>query len=179
MIFHARLIIACTALLGLTITACQTDPLAVLHDEIVADYPALDHVKAEAVLQRLQNAPGRTLIWDSRPVPEYAVSHIPTAVQIEPDARAEDLLTRFDVSGKDIVIYCSVGRRSSIVGERTRAELLAAGARSVANLEGGIFAWHNSGRALVNASGPTQAVHPYDEFWGRLIKNRDAARYTP
>jgi len=67
-----------------------------------------------------------------------------------------------DVMDKQIIVYCSVGRRSSIFAERVQADMLANGALSVSNLERGIFGWHNESRALVDARGATDAVHPYD-----------------
>lgn len=159
--------------------AQMVDPIAALHADIVADYPTLSHIPREVVQKRLSQSPQSLVILDTRPRAEYDVSHITGAVQIDPDADAARLITALDVRGKDVVLYCSVGRRSSIVGDRTKAALLAAGATSVQNMEGGLFAWHNDGRPVVNAQGATKAIHPYDSFWGQLIKNRDAARYTP
>jgi 3-mercaptopyruvate sulfurtransferase SseA len=43
--------------------------------------------------------------------------------------------------------------------------------RDVSYLAGGIFQWANEERPLVDAAGnPTTRVHPYNRFWGRLLK---------
>ena len=54
-----------------------------------------------------------------------------------------------------------------------------AGAQAVYNLDGGIFAWHNERRALTNAAGATDYVHPFDDYWGRLLERRDLIRTVP
>ena len=53
------------------------------------------------------------------------------------------------------------------------------GAASVSNLENGIFGWHNEQRALVDANGKTDAVHPYDNIWKRYVERDEKARFTP
>ena len=50
------------------------------------------------------------------------------------------------------------------------AKLQRRGYTNVHNLEGSIFEWANSGRALSRADGPATAVHPYDAEWGRLLE---------
>ena len=76
-----------------------------------------------------------------------------------------------------MVIYCSVGVRSSRLAEHVVDAVREAGARDVYNLAGGIFAWHNRGYQLVDGSGPTAFVHPYDETWGRLVARRQLWRF--
>ena len=81
-----------------------------------------------------------------------------------------------DLKGKTVVFYCSVGVRSSALAESVKADLLAAGTKEVVNLEGGIFGWHNQSRPLVDKSGPTTFVHPYNAYWGRLLTRPELAR---
>lgn len=48
------------------------------------------------------------------------------------------------------------------------------------NLIGGLFQWSNENRSLVTTDAtPTNAIHPYNDDWGRLIKDRNTIRYTP
>jgi len=110
------------------------------------------------------------LLVDVRPQQEYAVSHIPGAVHVPAWA---GFLEHFTVVPKhrDIVLYCSVGWRSSAAAR----ELRRAGFDKVINLEGSIFAWANQGRPLVDAGGPTEVVHPFNEKWGRLLQARRRA----
>jgi len=83
---------------------------------------------------------------------------------VSPNATAETATIQIgDVTNKQIIVYCSVGKRSSLFAERVQADMLANGATSVSNLERGIFGWHNENRPLIDANGPTDAVHPYEK----------------
>ena len=113
--------------------------------------------------------PGAPLLLDARTAREYAVSHLPGAVRVDPDAPAEALADtlaalRADPS-RPVVVYCSVGWRSAGVAERLRA----AGAGDVRNLRGSIFRWASEGRPLVADGHPASRVHPFDAVWGRLL----------
>lgn len=116
------------------------------------------------------------LLIDVRAPEEYAVSHLPGAV----NAQGRALTQRVRDAGekRPIVLYCSVGYRSSREAEALRGR----GFKNVRNLEGSIFAWANAGNPLVRggpaSQTPTRAVHPFDEEWGVLL---DAERrsYSP
>ena len=78
----------------------------------------------------------------------------------------------------DLVCYCSVGYRSSIVAEQIlklkEDGQLPCGLRPV-NLEGSIFQWASEGRSLTR-KGQTgvpveikvTTVHPFSTVWGAL-----------
>jgi len=71
---------------------------------------------------------------------------------------------------RPIVVYCSVGLRSSDLAEGLRAR----GFTAVHNLEGGIFRWANEGFATYRSNGTgaeerVDVVHPFDERWGTLL----------
>ena len=105
-------------------------------------------------------------LLDAREPAEYAVSHLVGAVRVSPDATAKEILASLD-SGRPIVVYCSVGYRSS----RLATRLLENGRVSVSNLEGSIFTWANEKRPLVGVDGhATTLVHPFDSVFGRLLK---------
>lgn len=162
---------------GLAACASGQEGLDKLHADIVADYPAVAHLPAEALTPDRRN---QMLLLDIREPDEFAVSHLPGAVQIDPSISSDDLLAQLgDISDKDIVVYCSVGRRSSDFANRMQSKLIARGAVSVANLENGVFGWHDEQRELTDAEGPTDAVHPYDEIWKRYVSRKERARYTP
>lgn len=161
-------------LLYVVLAACASgqDGLDALHADIVSDYPSVSHVSADAV--------GDALFLDIREPDEFAVSRIPGAVRVPPDASEAEVLARLgDVSGRRIVAYCSVGRRSSVFARAMQDALVAEGAVSVSNLEGGVFGWHADRRPLENADGATDAVHPYDEIWKRYVPRQDAVSYRP
>jgi len=106
------------------------------------------------------------LLLDVRTSEEWEVSHLAGARRVEPNSPVETALA--DVA-KDtpIVTYCAVGYRS---GE-TATRLRAAGFTDVHNLEGSIFAWANEHRPLVHGRDPVKTVHPYNSFWGRLLRD--------
>ena len=63
---------------------------------------------------------------------------------------------------RTVVVYCSVGYRSSRLAE----ELRARGFENVFNLEGSLFQWANEGRPLYRGEERVDQAHPYDEEWG-------------
>lgn len=108
------------------------------------------------------------ILLDAREVEEYAVSHLPGAHPVDPDAGVDALLASIlgAEAGRPVVVYCSVGVRSGAVAKR----LIQAGIGEVYNLEGSIFRWANEGRPLVRNGEPVREVHPYSFTWGRLVR---------
>jgi rhodanese-related sulfurtransferase len=104
------------------------------------------------------------VVLDVRTPEEFAVSHLPGAVRVDPD-RA-DLGSLAVAEESTVVVYCSVGYRSAAIAEA----LEAAGVERVYNLRGGIFAWANEGRPMIRDGAPVHRVHPYDPIWGRLLR---------
>lgn len=104
-------------------------------------------------------------LLDVRTPKEFAVSHLPGAQLIAPDAKAEDVLAKLNRE-RPVVVYCSVGYRSSKLAER----LQAAGLIQVMNLEGSIFAWANEDRALEKDGQPATQVHAYNKRYGQMLK---------
>jgi rhodanese-related sulfurtransferase len=147
--------------------------------DVARRWPDIGHI-APADLDGLM-ATRSALVFDVRTPAEYAVSHLPGAIHVEPDMASAAFLDRYGdaIEGKTAVFYCSVGVRSSRLAERVAQGLKEHGAKAVADLAGGIFAWHGQGRALVDAKGPADLVHPYDASWGRLLARPELARTTP
>lgn len=143
-------------------------------------FSSVGHVIPEE-LDRLGRHPDKLLLLDVREPDEFAVARIRGAEWVSPEVTARELAGRLGdrVAGKTVVLYCSVGYRSSKVAGRVREALTALGARRVVNLQGGIFAWHNTGRELVDARGETVHVHPYDRQWGRYLDFGNLARTAP
>jgi rhodanese-related sulfurtransferase len=161
----------------LSACAAGEDGLDNIHADIASDHSSVAQISPEAFLKL---ASSDTILLDIRDPEEYAVSRLPGAIWVTPGASAETALIQMgDVTGKKIIVYCSVGKRSSIFAEREQDALLAMGATSVANLEKGIFGWHNESRPLVDAQGLTDAVHPYDAVWKRYVERDEQASYTP
>ncbi|MGJ8644675.1 MAG: rhodanese-like domain-containing protein [Luteolibacter sp.] len=106
-----------------------------------------------------------TVLLDTRQPEEFQTSHLPGAHWI---GFKKFKITNLPEIQKDapIIVYCSVGYRSEKIGDK----LKAAGYTNVRNLYGGIFAWANEGRELVdNAGNTTKTVHGYDKKWSKLL----------
>ncbi|ABL65597.1 Rhodanese domain protein [Chlorobium phaeobacteroides DSM 266] len=118
--------------------------------------------------------PEPPLLFDIRTAGEYEKSHIETAIRIEPDIGQDDFETLYAalMAGRDIVLYCSVGQRSSELLERVESARGKTGAKSCRNLRGGIFRWYNEGRPVVDASGTTDDIHGYDPVWAVMVERR-------
>ncbi len=106
----------------------------------------------------------KPLLLDVRTPAEYAVSHLPGAQRIDPDARIIQTLDQFPPD-RPIVTYCSVGYRSAELAQR----LIAAGRKNIYNVEGSIFQWANEGRPLERDGKPVDTVHPYNDSWGQNV----------
>jgi len=148
-------------------------------EDVARRWPEIGHV-SPAELAALM-AQGKAVVFDVRQTAEYRVSHLPGAIHVDPGTWRSTFLKRYgdEVKGKTVVFYCSVGVRSSKLGERVAEGLKARGATAVDDLAGGIFAWHGERRPLVDALGPTDFVHPYDSTWGRLLTRQDMVRTEP
>lgn len=105
------------------------------------------------------------VILDVRRPEEFAISHLAGARRVDPDTKS-DSLKALVATNQPVVVYCSVGYRSSELARR----LAKAGVTNVFNLEGSIFQWANEGRPLAGTNGPAATVHPYDARWGALLK---------
>lgn len=152
-------------LLVFVLTACQSDTLNwdQVNAEIQQKFPSVKHISIDELNTRDDK---NILLIDVREDEEYAVSHIPGALNLKNPKTIAKLAVQ---SRKDIVVYCSVGYRSAIMAN----ELKNLGVKNVVNLEGSIFAWANDGLPLVNQSGSTRKVHHYDDYWGQLLEGND------
>jgi rhodanese-related sulfurtransferase len=118
------------------------------------------------------------LLFDVRTEAEYRISHLSGAERVDPETATDAFLAKYGAAaaGRDVVVYCSVGMRSSGLAAEVQEGLVKAGAASVANLRGGIFGWHNAKRPLVDAAGATDFVHPFNDKWGALVARHEQMR---
>jgi len=105
------------------------------------------------------------LLIDVRRPEEFAVSQLRGARNLITVAEVRAAVAS---TAQPIVVYCSVGYRSSALAEK----LQKAGLTNVFNLEGSIFAWANEGRPVYRGANEVRParVHPFDEKWGQLLK---------
>jgi rhodanese-related sulfurtransferase len=141
-----------------------------LERQVAQDHPDARALTAEQFEARLA-AREDVVVFDVREKAEYDVSRLPGAIRVEPGISATTFMARHgaDLAGKTVLLYCSVGVRSSALAQRIDGAVRAAGATGAFNLRGGVFSWHNTGRHLVDASGGTEKVHGYDRTWSRYV----------
>lgn len=110
------------------------------------------------------------LLLDVREAEEFAVSHIPGAIRLQPGMPAREVLALHGqrLAGAAAVFYCAVGWRSGQMVEGLRAAAGAAPAAALYNLRGGIFRWHIEGRPLAPAG--VSEIHEFDRGWGMLLR---------
>jgi len=145
--------------------------------DIEKKHKNIKHIKADDLLKLDHN----TVIFDVREKQEFDVSHIKNAIRIKPDIDSIKFIEEFSnqLEGKNLVFYCSVGRRSSALASRLQPLLIKKGVHEVYNLRGGIFQWHNEGKSLVQNGGLTKHIHPYSPLWGLLLENKQSIKYSP
>jgi len=104
---------------------------------------------------------------DAREPNEYAISHIPKALNIGYDRWNPSIIKDIDKE-QPIVVYCSVGYRS----ERITKRLEKMGYQNVSNLYGSIFEWANCNLPLEDNEGnSTYKVHTYNRNWSKWVTN--------
>ena len=172
---------ACLAMFLLSFGPAATEfTMATVEADVSQRFVQVRQLPAVELAARM--AAGKApLLFDVRQDAEYSVSHLDSAVRIDPEISADDFAARYTsaAAGREVVFYCSVGMRSSSLAGETQEALIKAGARGVYNLKGGIFAWHNARRPLVDASGAVDMVHGYNPKWARLVERQDKVVVTP
>jgi len=123
-------------------------------------FPGVAHVATDAVAGR-----SGALLIDVRSAGEFAVSHLPGAVNAHSLAQIDALARSANLAHREVVLYCAVGFRSALVASRLQKR----GLRNISNLEGSIFQWANEGRPLVRDGQPVREVHAYGPRWAGLL----------
>ncbi len=138
---------------------------AALKQEIRETFPRAQQLPAADLKAWLSGNKPAPLLLDVRQAAEFDVSHLEHA------QRAIDLDAALQILGNSpldqpVVLYCSVGYRSSALVEK----LMDRGYTNLFNLEGSIFEWANRGAPVVVDGTPIERVHPYDGNWGQLLR---------
>lgn len=162
------LVLSC---LGLTMPGCSlrtTPDWLELKRSIRAEFPGVPQITTEELAEWL-NDPSREppVLLDARDPKEFALSHLRNA-HLAPDAATAVRVVGDAKPNPPIVVYCSVGYRSS----RLAKDLMDRGFANVANLEGSIFQWANEERPVYQGLERVERVHPFDNTWGRLLDSR-------
>lgn len=138
------------------------------------EFPDVEHIETGTLAQLLKlQGTDAPLLVDSRTEEEYSVSHMPGAVNLETPEEVTKYLEEQGTKERPVILYCSVGYRSAVLADKLRES----GMGEVRNVVGSIFAWANEERPLVDDTGnAVQTVHPYNQFWGRLLKEEFRAK---
>jgi rhodanese-related sulfurtransferase len=162
------MILSATAYTALRSALAASDVLdlnpatATVHQRF-SDVPHFDTATIKAIIGAAE--PGAVQIVDVREPDEFAVSHIPGAINVPSGTADTDLLAAVSSDGL-VILYCSIGFRSSSVARR----LKSAGRTNVYNYAGSIFAWANAGQTLQSNKSTATKVHPYNSNWGRYLR---------
>ncbi len=109
---------------------------------------------------------GAYLVLDARERVEFEVSHLAGSVWLGFDQPDWSVLDAWPRDTK-ILVYCSVGLRSSLMVEKIRA----AGFSETYNLHRGIFGWVNRGFPIVNNKEQrTDRIHCYNRLFGTWVR---------
>lgn len=132
-------------------------------------------------LAHLLRKPGTAVLLDVRERDEYAVSRLSGALNVNPAAEPEALAARLrnTAGGKMVVLYCTSGARSTDLAVFVDDHLRRSGSTAVYVLKGGIVAWHNEKRPLVDRRGRSNFVHPFNEEMKRHMQRPELARMEP
>lgn len=147
--------------------ACGESSLSQFKALVRASFPGVPQMSIEELDRRLKDE-GPPLVIDVREPFEYEVSHLQGAVH----AQGEDIAELIAEAEPDrpVVLYCSVGYRSSAaVADLIQLNDPNFHAR-VWNLEGSIFEWANSGRPVYRGQEEVDRVHSYGKQWSKLLE---------
>ena len=108
------------------------------------------------------------ILLDTRENKEFKISHLPNAINVGYDKFDSDkIVSILKDKNELIVVYCSIGIRSEIIGEK----LLKLGYKNVLNLYGGIFEWKNTSNKTVNFKNiETDSIHTFNKQWSIYLK---------
>ena len=128
-------------------------------------FPIVQHLQPHQLREWFRDESRENpLLIDVRTREEYDYSHLPSAVQMDPAIQTKEAL-KIIGNARSVVLYCSVGYRSS----KLAARLVRAGLTHVTNLEGSVFAWANEGFPLEKGGRPASKVHPYSRVAGKML----------
>jgi rhodanese-related sulfurtransferase len=161
-------------LVGVYASTADADDLAAYRQTIREKYPTVRQMSTEDLADRMSDT-NRVppLLLDVREEIEYRVSHLKDAQWVRKNDRGR-LVASGLASQRPLVVYCSVGARSS----EFAWELQMTGHTNVFNLDGSIFQWANEGRPVFSGSNVVIRVHPYNRKWGRFLR-KELHAYAP
>lgn len=172
MLFLIRLFLLLVLTLGAA-PAAVSQTLSDIEARLVEKYPRVQVISPEELTVEIARA-GDLLLLDVRTHAEFRVSHIEGAIRVDPQASTKSISALIKGLGSPslVVLYCSVGYRSTRMANRLQKILPPDSGVQLYNLSGGVFLWHNEYRPLEDGQGPTEYMHPYDAAHESLLKRK-------
>jgi rhodanese-related sulfurtransferase len=147
--------------------ALRTGSLEAVEEVVRARFPDVRQMSTAELAERMAGPEAsRPVLLDARAEAEFAVSHLHGAIRVDFDTRSLPPAVQDLPRDRPVVVYCSVGWRSSLYARRLAGE----GFADVSNLSGSAFRWALEGRPLVAGGRPSTVVHPYNDEWGALVR---------
>jgi len=141
--------------------------------KIRRDFPEVNPLLPRDLAERLEN-PETVVLIDARDPLEFAVSHLPGAVNLRTVKEVKEHLSARKAVPGTLIVYGAIGFRAAGLAD----DLLSSGRGNVEILEGGIFRWANENRPLVDPRGETVTqVHPYNKIYRRLLDAKKRALF--
>jgi len=136
-------------------------------DQLLNQYNtrSIPYISVAELKMRMTN--GEIVVLDAREYEEFQVSHLPSAKYVGYNSfSSEEILTSITNKDQPIVVYCSLGIRSEVIGEK----LKKAGYTNVKNLYGGIFEWKNKDFPVLDMDGnESEDVHACSKLWSKWL----------
>ena len=172
MLLLIRLFLLLVLTLGATpVAVSQT--LSDIETRLIERYPRVQVISPEELTVEIARA-GDLLLLDVRTQAEFRVSHIEGAIRVDPQASTKSVSALIKEQGSPalVILYCSVGYRSTRMANRLQKILPPDSDVQLYNLSGGVFLWHNQNRPLEDERGHTEYMHPYDAAHESLLKRK-------
>ena len=153
--------------LGILMTALRTSAFQwfLLNASLRIQFPEVRWITTRDLADWLEDRHRQPpVLLDVRTPDEWDVSHLPGAQRANHGTSAEAALSRA-TADTDVVVYDAAGYRAAELATRLRV----VGFTHVESLDGSIFKWASEHRPLVRDRDPVRRVHPYTQFWGRLL----------
>ena len=151
----------------------QPSNMQAMKDEVRRKFPTVPQLSTKELAEWLADAKRPApLLLDARTEAEYDVSHLKGAQRIN----AADVDSLELPKDRPVVVYCSVGYRSSSLAAKLQQRDSSA---KVFNLEGSIFEWANEHRPIYKGETEAHEVHPYNDKWGQLLDPALRAKVQP
>ncbi len=137
-------------------------------------------ISASDLERRLAVPRFNTILFDTRSRVEFDVSHLKSAIWLNPEISPATFLATLGPRsrGAYVVFYCTMSQRSMAFALRILDGLEQKGVRRVAVLKGGIIAWANASRELIDVQGTTKFVNPNNSDFMNALSQPELARFS-